>query len=346
MRDMSSINLISILTLLAISVSIGLAGYICFKKREKEIQAEWLAHKSRLFSAFSKKYMEIADVSIPVEYSANWKTSDIGSLVSNICRSCEPFARENEIRLIFGPHTEPLEIEHIPFYTHIIVEELIRNAIKFSPADSEVLITTRLNDGIAQIYVSDNGVGMTAGQKEIIFEPFYQIDKTEDRGIGIGLPMAKMAVDAMDGHIDVFSFPNMGSTFIVNIPVRKRFSLNLPREREKRMSPSERSFIHKFSTLVEQMMEKGDKINYDKIASDLCMSRPHLNRKLKAITGQTTSECILHIRMSVAKRLLDNTDIPIGDVALRCGMQHFTHFSSLFRKTTGMTPSQYKKRNH
>ena len=343
---MSLTTLYALLTILAVSVSVGLVCYIrCLRKRERAAREEISDKQNLLFSAIYRNYLDVADVSIPVEYSANWKCSDIVSLVSNACRGCEPFAQENGIRLIYGQQKEPVEIEHIPFYTYKIVEELIRNAIKFSPSGSEVLISTRLKDGLLQIFVSDKGIGITAEQKEHIFKPFYQVDEADEQGIGIGLPLTKMAVDAMDGHLDIYSFPNIGSTFIVNIPVQKRFSIHLPREREKTLSHSERSFIHKFSTLVEQSMEKGARIDYDEIARSLCMSRPHLNRKLKAITGQTTSECILHIRMSVAKKLLDNTDIPIGDVAFRCGMDHFTYFSSLFKKTTGMTPSQYKKRN-
>lgn len=335
------------IALVSSAFAIGFLLYaLHLRKCEKKAMQDVTEMKNRFFSTFSQEYLEIADMSVPVEYASSWKSGDIVGLVSRVCRSCEPYAEENGIRLVYDHlMEESVEMEHIPFYTQKIVEELVSNAIRFSPSDSEVLISTRLKDSVMQIFVSDRGIGMTVDQKANIFQPFYQVGTPKDGCIGIGLPMVKLALDAMDGHIDVYSFPDIGSTFIVSIPVKKRCVLDLPRDRESTLSLSERSFVNRFSSLVQESMANGDKIDYDAISRSLCVSRTHLNRKLKAITGQTTSECVLRIRMSVAKRLLDDTDIPIGDVAFRCGMEHFTYFSALFKKTVGMTPSQYKKRN-
>ena len=62
-------------------------------------------------------------------------------------------------------------------------------------------------------------------------------------------------------------------------------------------------------------MEKG-KIDYDVLAYNLCISRAQLNRKLQAITGYTTTEYILQIRISLAKHLLDTTDITAASAGI------------------------------
>ncbi len=334
-----------ILALLFLVAAVVLAlCLVRLHKREKGFVRALDEMKARVFSDIAEDYLQVADVSVPVEYTANWKSGDIVSLVSMVCRSCEPLAAEKGISLVYDMQ-DVVKMYYIPLYTQRIVQELVTNAIRFSHPGGEVLISTRLKDAMMQIFVSDKGIGMTAEEKASIFEPFYQAAGPSPSGIGIGLPMVKMAVDAMDGHIEVFSFPGAGSTFIVNIPVKNRSMLVLPPDREKQLTPSEKAFVSRFTHLVQQSMEAGEKIDYDGIACEMNVSRTHLNRKLKAITGQTTSECVLHIRMSIAKRLLDETDIPIGDVAFQCGMENFTYFSSLFKKTVGMTPSQYKKRD-
>lgn len=336
-----------ILALLFLLLAVVLAIRLWrLRKREKAARQTIAEMKERVFTDMAEDYLNVAEVSVPVEYTANWKSGDIVSLVSMACRSCEALAGEKKIRLVYDLKNV-VEMYYIPFYTQRIVQELVTNAINFSPARSDVLISTRLKDTMIQIFVSDKGIGMTAKQKARIFEPFYRAAGQDayGGGLGVGLPMVKLAVNAMEGHVEVYSFPDLGSTFIVNIPVKNRSQLVLTPERERQLSSAEQAFVKRFTHLVQQSMEAGNKIDYDEIAGQMSISRTHLNRKLKAITGQTTSECVLHIRMSIAKRLLDGTDIPIGDVAFQCGMDNFTYFSSLFKKTIGMTPSQYKNRD-
>lgn len=102
-------------------------------------------------------------------------------------------------------------------------------------------------------------------------------------------------------------------------------------------------FVEKLTDAVDTAIKKG-KIDYDVLAYNQCLSRTQLNRKLKAITGYTTTNFILCVRMSMAKKLLDSSDMSIGDIAFRCGIDNIVYFSSLFKKTCGMTATQYKNR--
>lgn len=109
------------------------------------------------------------------------------------------------------------------------------------------------------------------------------------------------------------------------------------------ISESNKAFIAKFTECVNKAMKQG-KTDYDELASNMCLSRTQLNRKIKAITGLTTTEQILKLRIQLACKLLDTTDMPIYEIAHACGMDNQTYFGILFKKVTNMTPVQYRER--
>ena len=106
---------------------------------------------------------------------------------------------------------------------------------------------------------------------------------------------------------------------------------------------SSRKFINDFTDAVNNCLKTGE-LDHNTIADALCITRIQLNRKVKAITGMTTTEYISRIRISLAKKLLDNPDMLIGDIAQRCGVEDVAYFSSVFKKATGYTPSGWRNR--
>lgn len=107
---------------------------------------------------------------------------------------------------------------------------------------------------------------------------------------------------------------------------------------------ADRAFVGKFTDAVNKCFETGT-LDYDFIASEMCLTRSHMNRKLKAITGMTSTEYIKTMRISLAKALIETTDMKIEAIAMRCGVDDVAYFSSLFRKATGMTPTAWRSRN-
>lgn len=105
---------------------------------------------------------------------------------------------------------------------------------------------------------------------------------------------------------------------------------------------SDKAFVGKFSDEVNKVIR--EKIDYNQLASKFCLSRAQLNRKIKAITGYTTTEYILLIRVAIAKQLLVKTNLTIGEIAERCGVDDLPYFSQLFKKHVGKTPTQYRNR--
>ena len=101
------------------------------------------------------------------------------------------------------------------------------------------------------------------------------------------------------------------------------------------------AFMEVLEGHIRDAMQTG-KVDFEDIASKMCISRTHLNRKVKAITGGTTSELVQSLRLYTAKNLLLTTDLPVWDVAHRCGIDDPTYFSTLFKKATGKTPVQFR----
>ncbi len=104
----------------------------------------------------------------------------------------------------------------------VCVNNLVSNAVKFSPGGGRVIIRVSRKEGFAEISVSDNGIGIPPEEQEKIFDKFYQVESGETRGFpgsGLGLHITRELVRAMGGDIWVKSKPGEGSTFTFTLPL-------------------------------------------------------------------------------------------------------------------------------
>jgi signal transduction histidine kinase len=103
-----------------------------------------------------------------------------------------------------------------------VVENLLDNAIKFSPAGTRVLVEVSQVAQNARLVVADEGDGITAGDLAHVFQPFVQADRTLDRargGLGLGLAMVNELVKLHDGNVEAQSGGHgRGSRFVVTLP--------------------------------------------------------------------------------------------------------------------------------
>ncbi|MBB5632781.1 two-component system sensor histidine kinase SenX3 [Cryobacterium mesophilum] len=103
----------------------------------------------------------------------------------------------------------------------VALQNLISNAIIYSPKGSRVGIGVRNADGIVEIAVTDQGIGIAAEEQDRVFERFYRIDPARSRhtgGSGLGLSIVKHVVQNHGGDIRVWSQPGYGSTFTIRLP--------------------------------------------------------------------------------------------------------------------------------
>ena len=96
---------------------------------------------------------------------------------------------------------------------------LVDNAIKYTPTGGAVAIQTSANEGTVRLTVTDNGVGMTRGDLEHVFDRFYRADKSRtEPGFGLGLPIAQKIVQDYGGSIEITSREGAGTTVKIELP--------------------------------------------------------------------------------------------------------------------------------
>jgi two-component system phosphate regulon sensor histidine kinase PhoR len=102
-----------------------------------------------------------------------------------------------------------------------IFDNLIDNAIKYTPDGGKVRVACALASDAVSVEVADTGIGIPRDELPRIFERFYRVDKARSRelgGTGLGLSIVKHLISSIHGQISVTSRPGSGSRFIVKIP--------------------------------------------------------------------------------------------------------------------------------
>lgn len=103
----------------------------------------------------------------------------------------------------------------------LVLDNLIANAMKFSPQEGGLYLNAREHRRDWVIEVADDGPGIPAGEREAIFNPFYQAnqpERTHVKGTGIGLSVVREAVRAHGGEVRVTAGPGRGACFRITLP--------------------------------------------------------------------------------------------------------------------------------
>jgi len=101
------------------------------------------------------------------------------------------------------------------------IRNLLSNAITFSPVNSRITVGAKLKDGVVEITVSDQGIGISLENQSRIFERFYRVDPARSRstgGTGLGLAIVKHVCENHGGEVSVWSVQGQGSTFTMKFP--------------------------------------------------------------------------------------------------------------------------------
>ena len=103
-----------------------------------------------------------------------------------------------------------------------VLINLIDNAIKYSPADSPIIVNVNTHNQQAMIQVCDQGRGIALQDQARVFDRFYRIDEARSRstgGHGLGLAISKTLVEGMGGKLTLQSQPQEGSIFTITLPL-------------------------------------------------------------------------------------------------------------------------------
>jgi signal transduction histidine kinase len=154
----------------------------------------------------------------------NLQAIDAGPVVRETLEALAPLADERRIVLRAEVPRGLPRIDADPDRLRQIVQNLVENAVRYTPAGGEIRVTMQADDANGVwLAVSDTGVGVDAADLPHLFRHFYRADQSRARssgGMGLGLAIVKSLVEAHGGRVAVDSAVGRGSTFTVTFPRR------------------------------------------------------------------------------------------------------------------------------
>ena len=159
---------------------------------------------------------------------------DLAEVALQAVEEARPRAERKGLALSFsGDGQVPVEADRGRIFQ--LLDNLISNAIKFTPEGGRVDVRALPTPGGAMLEVSDTGIGLPPAELELVFERFFrssQAVSSQIPGTGLGLFITKAIAEAHGGHISVSSREGAGTTFRIEMPARTPATTNAPDEEE------------------------------------------------------------------------------------------------------------------
>lgn len=136
----------------------------------------------------------------------------------------QPFAMQHHVDLVIEVSNTPIVLADALRLQQVLTN-LLSNAIKFSPANNDVKLMAQQQGDNVQIVVTDKGAGIAPEFQHRVFERFAQADGSNQRqkgGTGLGLAICKELVQQMQGSISFSSQQDVGTSFVVSLPIAGR----------------------------------------------------------------------------------------------------------------------------
>jgi two-component system OmpR family sensor kinase len=137
--------------------------------------------------------------------------------VGEIARAAATGAALGGVRVRAVVASGSLQVRGDPLRLRQALDNLVSNAVSYSPPDGEVVVSVRTEADDVLVSVVDTGAGIPPDQHARIFEPGVRLD-TERPGSGLGLTIARSIVEAHGGALTVESSPGAGATFTIVLP--------------------------------------------------------------------------------------------------------------------------------
>ena len=145
------------------------------------------------------------------------------SLVNQVISTQENQATEKNIEIVFETPKKDIFIDGDEQRLEQVWTNIISNAIKYTNEGGLITITMKKSSKDIEVSIEDTGIGMSKEVVSHIFERFYREDKARNvEGNGLGLAIVKSIVDLHHGKIDILSQVDVGTNFIVKLPIEKQ----------------------------------------------------------------------------------------------------------------------------
>lgn len=185
-------------------------------------QVEYINQIEHISLRLTEKVNEILDVTV-IDANQNkvpLKRGEMSSLVNEIVRNLQPVAIRKNIRLVYENPETKYFASFEKNYMRKAIQNLLDNAIKFSPKNKEIYINLSHPEDKLRLMIRDQGPGITEKDRKRLFQRFTTLTARPTNGeksTGLGLSIVKRCVEAMNGKVWCESIPGEGATFFIEI---------------------------------------------------------------------------------------------------------------------------------
>jgi signal transduction histidine kinase len=185
----------------------------------------------RLIAAQAKRLHTLLDSVLDLERLRNGQTAiacqvlDLAALARRVVADAYLTAPRHLVE--FNSSSEPVIILGDSVRLEQVIQNLLNNAVKYSPVDGVITVVVEQRDSEARLTVSDQGIGIPEEGRAQLFERFYRasnLDPRRTQGTGIGLSIVSEIVALHGGVVEVDSAEGQGSTFTVRLPLAQEHS--------------------------------------------------------------------------------------------------------------------------
>ena len=155
------------------------------------------------------------------EMKLNLVPTELSALVASVAESQRPRAVAKQQTLRLESEQAPIHALLDPAVMVQVLENLVSNAVKYSPPGKNIFVRLKKDSHAARCEVQDEGPGLNAEDQKKLFGKFARLSAKPTGGehaTGLGLSIAKRMVEAMNGKVWCESEPGRGATFIVTMP--------------------------------------------------------------------------------------------------------------------------------
>jgi signal transduction histidine kinase/CHASE2 domain-containing sensor protein len=199
-----------------------LAGYDVPAERRREMHLAINSEVKRLTRMITE-YLDITRLESGAT-AVRRSPAKVDALIERLVLLLDPLAAPKRIRLFrqYPPDLPALIAD--PDLLSQAIENLVSNAIKYSPPDTEVRISASADESAVFIEVVDHGYGIPESDLERVFDKFYRVPRVEDAGTpgtGLGLSLVREIAELHGGSVSLASTVGEGSHFTLRIPRRE-----------------------------------------------------------------------------------------------------------------------------
>ena len=187
---------------------------ITFGETQRRTFMEFISNEAKRLTTIVDALLDVARLDAG-ELNVSLVPTDVGTVVTDAVAAAARSANGHRVVAAVGP--EPIPAQADPGKLRQVLDQLVSNAVKYSPHGGVVSVSVQRRNDAVEVAVADEGVGIPAAERERIFAKFYK--SSGGHGTGLGLFIAQGLVREMGGRIRVDSEEGRGSTFAFDLPV-------------------------------------------------------------------------------------------------------------------------------